>query len=208
MRTMKRVAAVALSVVVLMTSGVSAKAAVTDVQPAKSKEEAVEKWTNKIVPSGQWDTLSDIKVVGNYIYAADDSQHRVVKLDKKTGNIVKEHKYSNEEYTQYSASYIGYGDGKVYVEYNGRIEAFDETTLEPVWISEELSHEETNSETGKTTTVDDTIASRLFYDDGHLYFGTGKNSGSGKYYVIDTKSEKKEDATKTEEIKNVKEIIS
>ena len=36
MRTMKRVAAVALSVVVLMTSGVSAKAAVTDVQPAKS----------------------------------------------------------------------------------------------------------------------------------------------------------------------------
>lgn len=121
---------------------------------------------------------------------------------------MKEHKYSNEEYTQYSASYIGYGDGKVYVEYNGRIEAFDETTLEPVWISEELSHEETNSETGKTTTVDDTIASRLFYDDGHLYFGTGKNSGSGKYYVIDTKSEKKEDATKTEEIKNVKEIIS
>ena len=63
---------------------------------------------------------------------------------------MKEHKYSNEEYTQYSASYIGYGDGKVYVEYNGRIEAFDETTLEPVWISEELSHEETNSETGKT----------------------------------------------------------
>ena len=49
---------------------------------------------------------------------------------------MKEHKYSNEEYTQYSASYIGYGDGKVYVEYNGRIEAFDETTLEPVWISE------------------------------------------------------------------------
>ena len=47
MRTMKRVAAVALSVVVLMTSGVSAKAAVTDVQPAKSKDEAVEKWVNK-----------------------------------------------------------------------------------------------------------------------------------------------------------------
>ena len=44
MRTMKRVAAVALSVVVLMTSGVSAKAAVTDVQPAKSSSEAVLKW--------------------------------------------------------------------------------------------------------------------------------------------------------------------
>ena len=47
MRTMKRVAAVALSVVVLMTSGVSAKAAVTDVQPAKSSSEAVLKWAKK-----------------------------------------------------------------------------------------------------------------------------------------------------------------
>ena len=67
MRTMKRVAAVALSVVVLMTSGVSAKAAVTDVQPAKSKDEAVEKWVNKLMLDGAWDTLSEIKVVGNYI---------------------------------------------------------------------------------------------------------------------------------------------
>ena len=48
MRTMKRVAAVALSVVVLMTSGVSAKAAVTDVQPAKSSSEAVLKWKTKV----------------------------------------------------------------------------------------------------------------------------------------------------------------
>lgn len=205
MRTMKRVAAVAMSIVVLMTSGVTAKAAVTDAQPAKSSSEAEQKWAEKIVPSGQWDTLSDIKVVGNYIYAADDSQHRVIKLDKKTGKEVATHKYSNEEYTQYSVSYVGYGDGKVYVEYNGRIEAFDEITLEPVWISEELTHTEIDSKTGKEKTVDDTIASKLFYDDGHLYFGTGKGSDSGKYYVIDTKSE---GTTKTEEIKKVKEIIS
>ena len=39
MRTMKRAAAVALSVVMLMTSGVTAKAAVTDAQPAKSSSE-------------------------------------------------------------------------------------------------------------------------------------------------------------------------
>ena len=80
MRTMKRVAAVALSVVVLMTSGVSAKAAVTDVQPAKSKDEAVEKWVNKLMPDGAYDTLSEIKVVGNYIYAAEDSNHRIIKI--------------------------------------------------------------------------------------------------------------------------------
>ncbi len=65
MRTMKRVAAVALSVVVLMTSGVSAKAAVTDVQPAKSKEEAVHKWAKKIGEPCEKTmkyTLSEIKV--------------------------------------------------------------------------------------------------------------------------------------------------
>ena len=50
MRTMKRVAAVALSVVVLMTSGVSAKAAVTDVQPAKSSSEAVS-YTHLTLPT-------------------------------------------------------------------------------------------------------------------------------------------------------------
>ena len=67
MRTMKRVAAVALSVVVLMTSGVSAKAAVTDVQPAKSSSEAVLKWANKIgVPAdwnrGIYNNLSEIAI--------------------------------------------------------------------------------------------------------------------------------------------------
>ncbi len=57
MRTMKRVAAVALSVVVLMTSGVSAKAAVTDVQPAKSSSEAVLKWANKLGKLADWGTM-------------------------------------------------------------------------------------------------------------------------------------------------------
>lgn len=98
MRTMKRVAAVALSVVVLMTSGVSAKAAVTDVQPAKSKDEAVEKWVNKLMPDGAYDTLSEIKVVGNYIYAAEDSNHRIIKINKENGKIEKEHSYYKADY--------------------------------------------------------------------------------------------------------------
>ena len=74
MRTMKRVAAVALSVVVLMTSGVSAKAAVTDVQPAKSSSEAVLKWQWPEKGNGQaYQTISDLKIVGksnNFQYLA------------------------------------------------------------------------------------------------------------------------------------------
>ncbi|MFR7384032.1 MAG: hypothetical protein ACLUTO_06175 [Anaerostipes sp.] len=92
MRTMKRAAAVALSVVMLMTSGVTAKAAVTDAQPAKSSSEAELKWANKIGKSGEYNAdagvyvennLSEIALSGNYIYAADDSEHRIMKIDKK-----------------------------------------------------------------------------------------------------------------------------
>ena len=64
MRTMKRVAAVALSVVVLMTSGVSAKAAVTDVQPAKSSSEAVLKWQWPEKGNGQaYQTISAPNII-------------------------------------------------------------------------------------------------------------------------------------------------
>ena len=215
---MKRAAAVAMSVVVLMTSGVTAKAAVTDAQPAKNSSEAYLKWANQITTG--YDTLSEIKVVGKYIYAADDSQHRIIKINKDTGKIEKEHKYHDESYTQYYVGNIGYGDGKVYVAYategtenNGRIEAFDAQTLEPVWITEKASHVEKDEESGEEKTVYDVIASKLVYDDGHLYYGTGTGTpGSsygwdkvGTYYVLDTKDE---DTTKTDEIKNAKEVIS
>ena len=98
MRTMKRVAAVALSVVVLMTSGVSAKAAVTDVQPAKNSSEAVLKWAKKVgEPFDEKtyanNTVSKIKLVGNYLYVADDAKHRIMKIDKKDGTILKEQNY-------------------------------------------------------------------------------------------------------------------
>ena len=67
MRTMKRVAAVALSVVVLMTSGVSAKAAVTDVQPAKSSSEAVLKWAKKVGEPFDEKTLQEVNVKVCYL---------------------------------------------------------------------------------------------------------------------------------------------
>lgn len=141
MRTMKRVAAVALSVVVLMTSGVSAKAAVTDVQPAKSSSEAVLKWANKIGTLADWGTytynnLSEIAVVGDYIYAADDGEHRIMKISKKTGEILKSVSYKNDSYTIHYGAGIGTGDRKIFVGYdNGIIQAFDADTLQSVWIT-------------------------------------------------------------------------
>lgn len=188
MRTMKRAAAVALSVVMLMTSGVSAKAAVTDAQPAKSSSEAVEKWAKQI--GSTYETMTDLKVVGDYIYLAENANKRVVRLDKETGDIVAQHKFSGDGEQDYYAD-IAYGDGKVYVEYtNHKIEAFDAKTLTPVWISE---------------TADDSIASKLTYKDKKLYFGTGAFGNSGSFYVLDTTDE---DPSSENEEKSIQKIIT
>ena len=189
MRTMKRVAAVALSVVVLMTSGVSAKAAVTDVQPAKSSSEAVLKWAKKVgEPFDEKtyanNTVSKIKLVGNYLYVADDAKHRIMKIDKKDGTILKEQKYYDESYIQGYVSSIGYGDNKVYVGYdNGRVQAFDENTLESLWITDENKN---------------AINADFVFTNGKLYFGTTAkttdwydNGAPFSYYVVTTSDDDK-----------------
>lgn len=202
MRTMKRAAAVVLSVVMLMTSGVTAKAAVTDVQPAKSSSEAELQWKTKV--GEEFDpvtyannTVSRIKLVGDYIYAADDYQHRVLKVDKKTGKIVKEHKYYDEAYIQHYVGNITYGDGKIFVEYNqGKIQAFDADTLESLWITE---------------TTNNAISSELTYSDGKLYFGTHSgiypDTGSNTTYSYYTLNTKDEDTTNQYEEKKITKII-
>ena len=202
MRTMKRVAAVALSVVVLMTSGVSAKAAVTDVQPAKSSSEAVLKWAKKVgEPFDEKtyanNTVSKIKLVGNYLYVADDAKHRIMKIDKKDGTILKEQKYYNESYIQGYVSSIGYGDNKVYVGYdNGRVQAFDENTLESLWITDENKN---------------AINADFTFTNGKLYFGTTAkttdwydNGAPFSYYVVTTSDD---DKTKPDEEKIMKKVV-
>ena len=202
MRTMKRVAAVALSVVVLMTSGVSAKAAVTDVQPAKSSSEAVLKWAKKVgEPFDEKtyanNTVSKIKLVGNYLYVADDAKHRIMKIDKKDGTILKEQKYYDESYIQGYVSSIGYGDNKVYVGYdNGRVQAFDENTLESLWITDENKN---------------AINADFVFTNGKLYFGTTAkttdwydNGAPFSYYVVTTSDD---DKTKPDEEKTMKKVV-
>ena len=195
MRTMKRAAAVALSVVMLMTSGVSAKAAVTDAQPAKSGSEAELKWANKIGKSGEYNAdagayvennLSEIALSGNYIYAADDSEHRIMKIDKKTGEIVKSASYKNDSYTIHYGAGIGTGDGKIFVGYgNGIIQAFDEDTLQSLWITKPIEKVEDKGQYDQSNA----ISGRFVYDNGSLYVGTGTYSGKGSYVALTTKDE-------------------
>ena len=159
MRTMKRVAAFAMTIAVMMTSGVTTKAAVTTAQPAKSSSEAQLKWANQIGTKSDWSTstynnLSEIAMVGNYIYAADDGQHRVIKIDKTTGTIVKSTPYKDSSYTIHYGAGIGEGDGKIFVGYeNGEIQAFDEDTLESVWITDAIEKVDTKDENDQSNAV-------------------------------------------------------
>lgn len=191
MRTMKRAAAVALSVVMLMTSGVTAKAAVTDVQPAKSSNEAELKWQWPEKGTGQaYQTISDLKIVGKYVYLADNTTKKVVKLNKDTGKVEGEHSFSDSCKLDYYAD-IEYGDNKIYVGYdNKKVEAFDADTLKPVWISEDADY---------------AVTSKMTYKNGQLYFGTGSYSDTNtSYYVLDTKDE---DTTSENETKAIKSIV-
>lgn len=202
MRMMKRVAAVALSVVVLMTSGVSAKAAVTDVQPAKSSSEAVLKWANKIGTLADWGTytynnLSEIAVVGDYIYAADDGEHRIMKISKKTGEILKSVSYKNDSYTIHYGAGIGTGDRKIFVGYdNGIIQAFDADTLQSVWITKPVEKVEDKGQYDQSNA----ISGGFVYDNGYLYASTGTYSGKGSLVALTTKDE---DTSKDYEVKEI-----
>lgn len=197
----KYIAATVMSVMMMLMSATGIKAAVADVAPAQNKDQAYMKWAHQITTSTSA-TLSQILLEGKYIYAADDSNHRIIKINKDTGNIEKQHSYSNKNYRQYYVGNVAYGDKKVYVAYdNGKIEAFDSETLQPLWISE---------------AAQDTVASKLFYDNGHLYYGTGTGTpGSpfgwdkgGKYYVLDTKDEDKNKSDETKKITQVEEASS
>lgn len=114
-----------------------------------------------------------------------------MKIDKKDGTILKEQKYCDESYIQGYVSSIGYGDGKVYVGYdNGRVQAFDENTLESLWITDENKN---------------AINSDFVFTNGKLYFGTTAkttdwydNGAPFSYYVVTTSDD---DKTKPDEEK-------
>lgn len=190
MKFMKKTAALFLMLVMVITSNMPVQAAVTTAKTPVNSEEAQLKWAAKIGELSDWNTntynnLSEIAVNGGYIYAADDSKHRIVKVDSKSGKVVKEGKYIDSSYLIHYGASICYGDGKVFIGYdNGIIQAFNADTLESVWVSEK---------------ADNAVSSKFLYENGCLYVGTGTYSGKGSFYAISTKDE---DTAKKDEVKN------
>ncbi|MDY2725406.1 MAG: hypothetical protein SOV36_01060, partial [Anaerostipes faecalis] len=188
MKQMKKIVAAITVLAVMLTSYVPVSASVTTAQTPTTSEEAKLNWAKKIGQLSDWSShnynnLSEIAISGQYIYAADDSQHRVIKIDKSNGEIIAEGKYIDSEYLIHYGASVCYGEGKVFVGYdNGIIQAFDAESLESLWVSEK---------------ADDAISAKMIYDNGTLYAGTGSYAGAGSYYAVSVKDE---DPEKKDEI--------
>lgn len=189
MKFMKKTAVLLFILVMVVTSNVPTQAAVTAAKTPVNSEEAQLKWAAKIGELSDWNTntynnLSEIAVNGGYIYAADDNKHRIIKVDSKSGKVVKEGKYIDSSYLIHYGASICYGDGKIFIGYdNGIIQAFNADTLESVWVSEQ---------------ADSAVSSKFLYENDCLYVGTGTYSGKGSFYAILTKDE---DTSKKDEVK-------
>lgn len=187
MKQMKKIVAAITVLAVMLTSYVPVSASVTTAQTPTTSEEAKLNWATKIgkLPDGSsYNNLSEIAISGQYIYAADDSQHRVIKIDKSNGKIIAEGQYINSKYLIHYGASVCYGEGKVFVGYdNGIIQAFDAKSLKSLWVSEKADY---------------AISAKMIYDNGTLYVGTGSYAGAGSYYAVSVKDE---DSEKKDKIK-------
>lgn len=139
--------------------------------------------TNTKTPLSQEDVQSNFKAEGSYqesiivddhIYTIRNKQFLTI-LDNK-GNLIAETKlYSSIGFF----SRLAYGDGKIYVALNDRIQAFDAKTLRPLWLSQKGNQ----------------FISTITYHNGYIYSGmtTGGGGDKGKtngyFFAIKVKDE-------------------
>lgn len=150
--------------------------AVTNEKTSINTKDVQAKWINSKVQA----TSSPV-IVGDKIYVTN-SKNQLVQLDRN-GKILNRVNLSS------SLSYVTdicYGDGMLFVPLgNGTIQAFNEDTLSPLWISEKQNGP---------------ITSKLTYHNGYVYAGTFGSSKASPFFAINVKDE---DTTKGNEIKKV-----
>ena len=125
-----------------------------------------------------WDGLSAPLIAGNSIYVATGS--RLLKLSKGGDVLLEAPLAASIGYFSYPA----FGEGKIFVPISGgRVQAFDAVTLEPLWISEELSLQS---------------LSPIVYNNGYVYTGvTSANGTKGQYFCLNAEDS---DPSRTDEI--------
>lgn len=164
---------------------------IVDSKTPVSKESTVEKWGIKF-GTGWSDVPGTPVIVGDYLYCLVAGQSKLYRVDANTGEILKSVPCQGK--SQFFST-IAYYDGVIYVpraasdNTGAVIIAYDEETMEQLWISEPLG--------GANSRIQPLSAVTGY--DGHIYVGVSDGSASeGAYVCFDTVDENTE---KTDEVK-------
>lgn len=162
--------------------GNAANMAITSAKTARTGDEAYLKWQSKLA-TGWFSAVGAPIIVDDYIFIASGSTLK--KLDK-AGNVVATASMAS---SSGFFSFPVYGDGMLFMPVSqGRIQAFNAETLEPLWISEERSGQQS--------------LCPLVYHDGYVYTGSANadvlNSVDGTYFCLDVRDE---DPGRSDEVK-------
>ena len=164
---------------------------IVDSKTPVSKESTVEKWGIKF-GTGWSDVPGTPVIVGDYLYCLVAGQSKLYRVDANTGEILKSVPCPGK--SQFFST-IAYYDGVIYVpraaadNAGAVIIAYDEETMEQLWISEPLG--------GANNRIQPLSAVTGY--DGHIYVGVSDGSASeGAYVCFDTVDE---NPKKTDEVK-------
>ena len=128
-------------------------------------------------------------IVGDFLYTFGNG--KLNRLSTETGEILKAVDCPGQKGF---FSYITYGDGKLFVPctLNGRVVviAYDEETMEQVWVSDNIGKEEDSLQP----------LSSVVYHDGYIYMGVSNGSADkGLFVAMTTEDEEPADSSEIKE---------
>lgn len=149
---------------------------ITSAETPRTAAETALKWVtaesmNQSVSSYQIASAAPMLIVNDYLVTTQGS--KLVQIDRETGKIVK-----SQEMDSYNGnlgnSPIAFGGNMIFVPlFNGKVQAFDAKTLQPMWISESLGTQCTTA---------------LIYDNGYVYGSTG-NQAPAAFFCLNAADE-------------------
>ena len=168
--------------------GTEGSKGISDAKSPVSADDIELDWSVKL-STGWFSSMGFPIEAGDYLYyTVSNMLHR---LDKETGESVASAQMSGN--VGFFSS-IAYGDGKIFVPLGGGIiQAFDEQTLQPLWITETPKDAEGNA------LVSQQALSPITYHNGYIYNGiTYGNASTGAFFCVSTADE---DPSRTDEVK-------
>lgn len=168
--------------------GPAQSAGVTDAKTPTTKEGTTQLWAARL-GNGWGATPGTPIIVGDFLYTFGNG--KLNRLSTETGEILKAVDCPGQKGF---FSYITYGDGKIFVPctLNGRVVviAYDEETMEQVWVSDNIGKEEDNLQP----------LSSVVYHDGYIYMGVSNGSADkGLFVAMTTEDEEPADSSEIKE---------